>query len=308
MAIRTLSADLEAIARQELNEDPARLEADLKHIREWLAKQPHLTARTDSQWLTTFLRGCKFSLERTKTKMDMYYTLRTALPEIFTNRDPMLPEIQHILKLGIFLPLPLPDELGRRVILMRSGIYRPEEVAILNLFKTNMMLADVLLDEDDRASICGTVNVMDHSNLTMAHMSQFSPFLVKKMTTLFQDGYPIRPKGMNHINMNAAFTTVFNLFKSFMKEKMRKRLYVHPDMESLYKTVPKRLLPLEYGGEAGPLDELIEEWKKKVEARRSWFIEGEKYRSDEKKRPGGRPKTQEDLFGLEGSFRQLNVD
>ena len=51
-----------------------------------------------------------------------------------------------------------------------------------------------------------------------------------------------------------------------------------------------------------------EEWKKKVEARKSWFLEDEKYRSDEKKRPGGRPKTQEDLFGLDGSFRQLSVD
>ena len=46
MEIRPLSADLEAIARQELNEDPARLEQDLKHIRDWLAKQPHLTPRT----------------------------------------------------------------------------------------------------------------------------------------------------------------------------------------------------------------------------------------------------------------------
>jgi hypothetical protein len=49
MAIRALSADLEAIARKELNEDPARLEEDLKYIREWLAKQPHLIARTGNQ-------------------------------------------------------------------------------------------------------------------------------------------------------------------------------------------------------------------------------------------------------------------
>jgi hypothetical protein len=46
MEIRPLSADLEAIARQELNEYPATLEEDLKHIRDWLVKQPHLTART----------------------------------------------------------------------------------------------------------------------------------------------------------------------------------------------------------------------------------------------------------------------
>jgi hypothetical protein len=46
MEVRPLSADLEAIALQELNEDRDRIEEDLKHIREWLSKQPHLTART----------------------------------------------------------------------------------------------------------------------------------------------------------------------------------------------------------------------------------------------------------------------
>jgi hypothetical protein len=30
-------------------------------------------------------------------------------------------------------------------------------------------------------------------------------------------------------------------------------------MDSLYKNVPKRLLPQEYGGDAGPLDQLIGE-------------------------------------------------
>jgi hypothetical protein len=35
-----------------------------------------------------------------KSQMDMYYTLRTALLEFYANHDPMLPEIQTILKSG----------------------------------------------------------------------------------------------------------------------------------------------------------------------------------------------------------------
>jgi hypothetical protein len=51
MEVRALSADLEAIALQELNEDRNRIEEDLKHIRDWLSKQPHLTARTGNKHL-----------------------------------------------------------------------------------------------------------------------------------------------------------------------------------------------------------------------------------------------------------------
>jgi len=308
MEVRALSADLEAIALQELNEDRDRIEEDLKHIRDWLSKQPHLTARTDSQWLITFLRSCKFSLERAKTKMDMFYTLRTALPEFFTRRDPMLPELQHILKMGVFLPLPLPDDQGRVVVLMRIGVCNPERVKAVDIFKVNMMIMDVLLEEDDRAIICGAVIIIDHSNVTMSHLAQYSLSFAKKTTTLLQEGYQFRSKGIHHFHMSSIVTTVFNMFKSLMKEKMRKRVHVHASMDSLYENVPKRLLPQEYGGEADSMDKLAEKWKKKVEARRDWLIESERYRSQEKKRPEGRPKTHEDLFGLEGSFRQLNVD
>jgi hypothetical protein len=86
----------------------------------------------------------------------------------------------------VFLPLPLPDEQGRRVVLLRIGVHNPEQVKVADLFKVNMMIMDVLLEEDDRAVICGTVFITDHSNVTLSHLAQYSPSFAKKTTTLLQ--------------------------------------------------------------------------------------------------------------------------
>ena len=50
-----------------------------------------------------------------------------------------------------------------------------------------------------------------------------------------------------------------------------------------------------------------EMWKAKVTAHRDFLLERQKMKSVEAQRPG-RPKTSQDLFGIEGSFRQLNID
>lgn len=44
-----------------------------------------------------------------------------------------------------------------------------------------------------------------------------------------------------------------------------------------------------------------------MESYRDWFVQEETARSDESKRPE-KPKTSSDLFGVEGSFRKLEVD
>ena len=42
---------------------------------------------SDDAFVLAFLRGCKFSLERTKEKMDTFYTVRSACPEFFADWD-----------------------------------------------------------------------------------------------------------------------------------------------------------------------------------------------------------------------------
>lgn len=54
MSVRELSPELAAKAQAELNEDPKRIKEDLQHLKDWLAKQPHLNARRGNVILKLF--------------------------------------------------------------------------------------------------------------------------------------------------------------------------------------------------------------------------------------------------------------
>lgn len=96
--IRIVPIALAQKAKEELGETPERIQGDLEALRTWLAKSPHIKARTDDQWLLAFLRGCKYSIERAKEKIDLFYSLRNALPQVYHNRHPKLPEVQELMK------------------------------------------------------------------------------------------------------------------------------------------------------------------------------------------------------------------
>nr|XP_045595422.1 alpha-tocopherol transfer protein-like isoform X4 [Procambarus clarkii] len=304
----TLSKELQQRAKEEINEDPARRAADIEHIRDWLKHQPHIRARTDDWTILRFLRGCKFSLQRTKEKLDMFYTCKSLCPEWYKNRDPQDKKMRAILELGVMLPLPGYDHLGRKVLLGRWGIYDPNELSMDEVIRGVGIIFDILMQEDEGACISGVVMLGDCTGLTLQHALAFTPAHARKTFYFWQEGYPMRPKGLNYINTPAAFDTVFNIFKSFMKEKMKKRVHLHGnDLESLHRQVPKEVLPVEYGGTNGTVEEITKYWLERVDARRDWLLEDEKYGVDESKRPG-KAKTSADLFGIEGSFRKLTVD
>ncbi|CAB3231193.1 unnamed protein product [Arctia plantaginis] len=311
MTVRPLSAALVKKAEKEINEDPRRVASDIIAINDWLTKQSHLeSVRPSDQWLIAFLRGSKFSLERCKEKMEMYYTFKTIVPEFFENRDPYEPRIQEILKLGAFLPLRnCPSVDSPRTNIMRLGVFDPSKYHLVDLIKVSLMVTDILMLEDDNFTVSGEDVIVDMEGVGIAVLSQWTPALAKKAIYCFEKALPVRVKSNHILNTPSGFETAYSIFKSFLGEKLKQRIKVHnKNYSSMYKTIPKSILPIEYGGSDGSVQELTDHWKAKVESYRDWFLQQEEVRSDESKRSDGTSKNSSIVFGIEGSFRKLEVD
>lgn len=61
---------------------------------------------------------------------------------------------------------------------------------------------------------------------------------------------------MHIVNVSPLVDTIINFVRPFLKEKIRQRIHFHSNLDSLYKFVPQKMLPKEYGGEAGTMEEL----------------------------------------------------
>lgn len=76
------------------------------------------------------------------------------------------------------------------------------------------------------------------------------------------------------------------------------------DKKSLYKYIPQRVLPAEYGGQAGPIQDIIDDWEKQIMENRSFILKMDSFASDERKRPADG----KNYVEMGGSFRNLEVD
>lgn len=298
------------IATEELNESPQRTKNDLAALNEWILKQPHLIARTDEKFLISFLRNAKYRLEGAKQKVDSYHTFRTICAEHFKNRAP-LPTNQHNLLIkGTFVPLlqPNPKDYGRITINVLKQIAE-NDCTVSDSFKIVLMVNDKYLVTDECATITGQHTIIDFEGTTMITATQ-SIAIAKKLVTGLEDVYPVRIIAFHLINLKKApplFELVIKTFKGLCKTKLGERIRIHDTLESLYKEIPKSMLPTEYGGDAGSCEALMEKFMKVTNFDDDkWFLDDEKYKTDESKRIGGSKVN--DLFGTDGSFRQMDID
>ncbi len=101
--------------------------------------------------------------------------------------------------------------------------------------------------------------VIDNAGMKFSHMSNYSMGWCRKMTTIFQEMYPARPKKMHFLNMPNFVNFLFNLVRKYlMKKKIQERMMVHSrgDYSKLIEDLGAEVLPEEFGGTNKSLAEL----------------------------------------------------
>lgn len=73
---------------EEKRKNPELKDSDIQILKDWCSKQPHLPKILDSEY-ALFLHSNYYRIEPTKNTIEEYYTVRTHLPEFFSDRDPL---------------------------------------------------------------------------------------------------------------------------------------------------------------------------------------------------------------------------
>nr|CAD7463792.1 unnamed protein product [Timema tahoe] len=279
----------------------------VSYLKDWIRLQPHLpecsVSETKMLWRIWLLR--KMSLERTKQTVDMYYTVRNLIPEFFRNRDPVILQEQQFFKHLQFVPLPALLDDFTQVVIDRFVGTEDKHFELIQFMKISIMIGDLLVSN---ARSLGFHVVVDLSNYSLGVIRQFTPVILKKMQVIITKAYPVRIKSIHFVNSPVFVDKLVTLVKMVLITKLSKRIIVHTSgLGSLHDHISPKYLPLEYGGELGPVQDIWDSWTKDLISKRDWFLEQENISSDEKKRPG-KPLDQSELFGMEGSFKKLSVD
>ncbi|GAB1870035.1 Alpha-tocopherol transfer protein [Camponotus japonicus] len=275
--IHNLTIEQKEYAAKVLNESDENRGKSIAEIKRWI-QESDLSARIDDFFILRFLRTCKFNIEKTKLKIRNYQMHRVKMPEWYANRDPLQQKLQELLELGICLPLRKLDNQGRMVLLGRL-VHNPDIFTLADALKAASLALDVAIRDNVEASLYGFVIIIDLQYTTLRHIGQMEIRTLKNLLHAWFDCYPVKIHLLNYVN-TPEYAKLFMDVTSYIlsdKVKQKLRVYTRKTAHDCFMNMPN-ILPVEYGGTDGTIQELTEYWKKVVEENRDWFIDDEKYK------------------------------
>ncbi|XP_014294337.1 retinaldehyde-binding protein 1 [Halyomorpha halys] len=304
---KELPEEVNKLAKEDLREDDLLKKQSLDRMREWLAKSSEIKfCRDDAPFLLRFLRSRKYSIPQAQEMLERYLAIRQLYGEWFRQLDPTDPKMSALIDSGYCFPLIEKDEFGRRVIFTAIGNFKATEFTAADMVRYHAMVIESLLDEEE-SQVTGYTQIYDENGLSMAHLAMWSLTDIRNIIRCIQNSLPMRHKSSHFLSLPSSANTIFEFFTSLLNEKLKKRIVIHKSIEDLHQHIKKDILPKEYGGTVS-ISDMTNKFKQDLMEKRQKLLDLDKLEIDLSKKEKLVQDFHDDMAGIAGSFRQLQVD
>ncbi|XP_066971956.1 alpha-tocopherol transfer protein-like isoform X2 [Macrobrachium rosenbergii] len=304
----TLPSAVVPEAEDDLHEKLEWVDRDVQALREMVEAEPRLKSRLDKPFLLSFLRARKFDYDKAMAMVRGYYRARQENADMYVDLVPSA--LDHVWDLRMQTVLPMPDKLGRTVLIFRTGAWLPEVCNLDDVFRSQVIMLEHIV-RVPITQLRGITAVVDCAGLSMTHAYYLTPTHIRRMISVIQEVFPLRFKALHFVHEPSIFDWVFSLVKPFLSDTIKGRLHFHgEDLQSLHKHIPAEELPEELGGSQGPMDnsEFVQNLKLHEEYFKEHFTYGFEA-AEEPPRQGTMMEAVTDMGSLIGSYyRRMCID
>ncbi|XP_049865663.1 alpha-tocopherol transfer protein-like [Pectinophora gossypiella] len=280
--------------------------SDIKCIRDWLSKQPHLPKDhiTDLDLILAF-HCCECCSDTTKRVIDLNYTLRSLFT--FYQLRTIDERLEGALRTWLITPLATTTKKGYRAIYCQLLDSDSQKFIYGDVVRAFVMIMDLWLSEEGTAP--GTVVIVNMDKVSLGHVSRIDLTVAQQFFYFLQEAMFVRLKEFHFINAPSFMDNLMSMVRPFMKKELLEMLQVHPAGSStVQEYIPISALPKDAGGDNKNGEQLRDEIWNKLKANENFFQEESKCRVDESKRPGGSKNLSTFFSGIDASFKRLEID
>ena len=225
----------------------------------------------DELLLLRFLNVVNFDEEEAKKLLLKNLEVRRNNPNIFEKRDIFNTDIQQAVQVYQIYVLPRNTAENHKVSIFRLGEHDPAKYVLEDIVR----MASASLDArfvmiDDQELINGEILIHDMAGYSFKHLLKCvsNMSIISKYMKFSQEAAPVKLIQIHFINCSPVVTKIVNFFKPFLNPEVVDSMSFHSDINTLYKSVPRELLPIDLGGSVGDVEEFFKVWKKKFLSKR----------------------------------------
>lgn len=269
-----------------------------EELKEWINRQPHLPKDLDDNLILRFAHSCYYDLDKAKTAVEMFFTIRGTCTDLVTNRDPQSAQMQKILKI---INVGQVSMAGNRCLWLYQindpGLDNYDYISDAKLFflttDSRFIEADDLPEED--------IVIIDAKDLTLKFLTKLNLSAARRLSKYQENAMPIRLKQVHVVNAPSIIDKIYAVLKPFIAKQITELIYFHPpNSETLYQYISKEDLPADYGGSKPPMSELNKNINALIFRNREKLIDENLWKNQAKNKNGASTEI--------GSFRTLAID